>query len=66
MKFTVAQGDSVLTFVVPMTRMKAIAAQAGEPTLADTGSSTTLTVTAAVVVTAVGLMLLPAVRRRGD
>lgn len=62
-KFKVAQGDSTLTFVVPMTRMKALAAQAGEPTLADTGSSRTLTVTAAVVLLAAGLMLLPAVRR---
>ena len=64
MKLTVAQGDSTLTFIVPMTRMKALAAQAGEPTLADTGSSRTLTVTAAVVLLAAGLMLLPAVRRR--
>ena len=63
-KFKVAQGDSTLTFVVPMTRMKALAAQAGEPTLADTGSSRTVTVTAAVVFLAAGLMLLPAIRRR--
>jgi len=63
-KLTVAQGDSTLTFVVPLSRMKAVAAQAGQPALADTGASRTFTVTAAVVLAAVGLMLLPAVRRR--
>lgn len=65
-KFTVAQGDQTLTFVVPMTRMLAIAAEAGtvEPALADTGSSSTAPIAAAVVLAATGLMVLPAIRRR--
>ncbi len=64
MTLTVAQGDQTLTFTVPMSRMRAIAAQGGKQGLAQTGGNEAVPIAAAVLLMATGLMLIPAVRRR--
>ncbi len=66
MTFKVAQGGETLEFVVPMTRMLAVAAEAGtvEPALADTGETHRAPLAMAAVLAASALMVLPAIRRR--
>ncbi len=67
MKFTVAQGDQVLTFSVPLDEVQVLAVQAGTVAgddLADTGGSRgpVMLVIAAILGTAI--ILAPTLRRR--